>query len=224
MRATLSDISKVDYLAGNWAARTYALSPAFRRSSTTSMYLATCAARTVCSMAGTYLAQPGRTALRSTPLRAYLPPLASAGGRPPMALPAATCRQTSSTQSQPETTPKAAPSDIRATVSRIEYDTGKKAQAKWRELYPDTELAGLFVAKVDMSKIPMDELQASLPAFERLLLAHSYGIYCIDYTQDFSGVLDREMLVDHLCPSEGFCEQGDLASAMHTDEPIGEHR
>ena len=35
---------------------------------------------------------------------------------------------------------------IRATVSRIEYDTDKKAQAKWRELYPDTEPAGLFVA------------------------------------------------------------------------------
>ena len=104
---------------------------------------------------------------------------------------------------------------IRATVSRIEYDTGKKAQAKWRELYPDTEPTGLFVAKVDVSEIPMDELQASLPAFERLLLAHGYGIYCIDYTQDFSGVLDRE----HLCASEGFREQGDLASAMRTDEP-----
>ena len=39
---------------------------------------------------------------------------------------------------------------IRATVSRVEYDTGKKAQAKWRELYPDTEPAGLFLAKVDV--------------------------------------------------------------------------
>ena len=108
---------------------------------------------------------------------------------------------------------------IRATVSRIEYDTDKKAQAKWREIYPDTEPAGLFVAKVDVSEIPMDKLQASLPAFERLLLAHDYGIYCIDYTQDFSGVLDREALVDRLCASEGFREQGDLASAMRTDVP-----
>ena len=44
-------------------------------------------------------------------------------------------------------------------------------------------------------------------------------IYCIDYTQDFSGVLDREALVDHLCASEGFREQGDLAFAMRTDVP-----
>ena len=69
---------------------------------------------------------------------------------------------------------------IRATVSRIENDTDKKAQAKWRELYLDTEPAGLFLAKVAVSEIPMDELQASLPVFERLLLAHGYGIYCID--------------------------------------------
>ena len=109
---------------------------------------------------------------------------------------------------------------IWATVSRIEYDTDKMAQDKWRELYPDTEPAGLFMAKVDVSEIPMDELQASLPAFEHLLLAHGYGLYCIDYTQDFSGVLDREVLVDHLCTSEGFREQGDLASAMCTEVPM----
>ena len=42
---------------------------------------------------------------------------------------------------------------IRATVSRVEYDTDKKAQAKWRELYPDTEPAGLL-AKVDVSRNP----------------------------------------------------------------------
>ena len=71
---------------------------------------------------------------------------------------------------------------IRATVSRIEFDTDKKAQEKWRELYPETEPAGLFVTKVDVSEIPMVELQASLPAFERLLLANGYGLYCIDYT------------------------------------------
>ncbi|MEW8689202.1 MAG: hypothetical protein AB2556_25550, partial [Candidatus Thiodiazotropha sp.] len=65
----------------------------------------------------------------------------------------------------------------------------------------------------------MDELQASLPAFKCLLLGHGYGLYCIDYTQDSSGVLDREVLVDHLCASKGFHEQGDLALAMRADVP-----
>ena len=72
---------------------------------------------------------------------------------------------------------------IRATVFRIEYDTGKKAQAKCRELYPATEPAGLFVGR--RVRNPYGRT-ASLPAFGRLLLAHGYGIYCIDYTQDFS--------------------------------------
>ncbi|EDO49458.1 predicted protein [Nematostella vectensis] len=65
----------------------------------------------------------------------------------------------------------------------------------------------------------MDELQASLPAFERQLLRDGYGLYSIDYTRDFSGVLDRETLVEHLCAFEGFREQGDLAAAMRADTP-----
>ena len=65
----------------------------------------------------------------------------------------------------------------------------------------------------------MDKLQESLPVFERFLLVHGYGIYSIDYTQDFSGVLDRKALLDHLCESVGFRQQGDLASAMRTDIP-----
>ena len=50
-----------------------------------------------------------------------------------------------------------------------------------------TEPAGLFMAKVDVSIIPMVELQASLPAFERLLLAHGYGIYCTLHTGFLGG-------------------------------------
>jgi hypothetical protein len=110
-------------------------------------------------------------------------------------------------------------SAIRETVARIEFDTNNRAQRKWREIYPGTEPAGLFVAKVDVSEIPMDELQAALPAFECLLLAHGNGLYSIDYTRDFSGVLDRETLVEHLCAFKGFCEQGDLATAMREETP-----
>ena len=46
------------------------------------MSLATCAAKTACSIEGTYLAQPERTALRRTPLRGYLPLPARVWGRP----------------------------------------------------------------------------------------------------------------------------------------------
>ncbi|KAK3792681.1 hypothetical protein RRG08_032318 [Elysia crispata] len=110
-------------------------------------------------------------------------------------------------------------SAIRETIARIEFDTQEKALGKWRELYPGDEPAGLFVAKVNVSEIPMSELQASLPAFERHLLPYGYGLYSIDYTRDFSGVLDRKTLAEHLCAFEGFREQGDLADAMRDRTP-----
>ena len=177
-------------------------------------------------MASASLAQPERTAPRRTPLRGYLPLSARVWGWPPMALLTATYRRTSSTHLQKHLRDNAEGSAIRATVSRIEFDTNKKAQAKWRELYPETEPAGTFLAKVDVSEIPMDELQASLPAFERLLLAHGYSLYCIDYTQDFSGVFDWEALVDHLCASEGFRNKRrpGLRHARRRAQDIGEHR
>ena len=111
-------------------------------------------------------------------------------------------------------------SAIRDTVARIEFNTKKKAQMQWLELYPGAKPASLFMAKVDISEIPMDELQVSLPAFERQLLAHSYDLYSTDYMQDFSGVLDREALVDHLCAFKGFHEQGDLPAAMRKGMPM----
>ena len=48
----------------------------------------------------------------------------------------------------------------------------------------------------------MDERQTALPAFMRQLLAYGYGLYSIDYTKDFLGVLDGETLVKHLCAVE----------------------
>lgn len=74
-------------------------------------------------------------------------------------------------------------------MARIEADTTCRAWHKWHELYPENQPSGLFVAKVDVSKIQMSELKA---AFERQLFAHGYGLYIIDYIQDFSCVLDRE--------------------------------
>ncbi|MEW8689134.1 MAG: hypothetical protein AB2556_25210 [Candidatus Thiodiazotropha sp.] len=46
-----------------------------------------------------------------------------------------------------ETMPKVVPSERQSPGSS---DTDKKAKVKWRELYHETEPAGLFVAKVDV--------------------------------------------------------------------------
>lgn len=109
-------------------------------------------------------------------------------------------------------------STIFATIQNIEKYTNCKARKKWKEIYGAGKMVGFFVAKVDVSEIPIDELQSSLPAFERQLSANGYGIYSIDYTQDFSGVLDRERLVQNL-RLEGFHLQGDFVSALQAENP-----
>ncbi|MEW8689267.1 MAG: hypothetical protein AB2556_25875 [Candidatus Thiodiazotropha sp.] len=117
-----------------------------------------------------------------------------------------------------------AASAIRETIARIKFNTAQRTQMNWQELYStipqeqQLKQAGFFMAKVDVSEVPMDKLQASLRVFERQLLAHGYGLYSINYMQDFSGVLDWETLVDYLWESAGFREEGD-ASAMCQDTP-----
>lgn len=123
---------------------------------------------------------------------------------------------------------KAESSTIRATIARIEKNTSYKAKRSWFGLYPGKKVAGYFVAKCDVSEVPLEELHRALPVFERSLVGGSgYGIYSIDYTQDFYGVLDRKALVDFL----GFETAGNFCTAIGGDGPrnlentdsVGEH-
>ena len=106
-------------------------------------------------------------------------------------------------------------STIRATIARIEKDTLYKANRKWKEIHPQKEIAGYFVAKCDVSEVPLEELHSGLHVFEKCLVGYGYGIYSIDYTQDFSGVLDRKALVDNL----GFRKARDFCTAIDEKEP-----
>ena len=70
-------------------------------------------------------------------------------------------------------------------------------------------------------------MHSGLHVFEKFLEGYGYGIYSIDYTQDFSGVLDREALVGKL----GFRKAGDFCTAIDEKEltilentnTVGEH-
>ena len=64
-----------------------------------------------------------------------------------------------------------------------------------------------FLAKIDVSGVEIAHLQECLPMLARLLESRGDGTYQIDYTQDFSGVVDRKALVDHL-QANGFEIQG----------------
>ena len=118
-------------------------------------------------------------------------------------------------------------STIRATIVKIEKDTFHNAKRKWGEIHPQKKIAGYFVAKCDVSEVPLEELHGGLHVFEKCLEGYGYGIYSIDYTQDFSGVLDRKALVGHL----GFRNAGDFCTAIGKKEPtilentdnVGEH-
>ena len=118
-------------------------------------------------------------------------------------------------------------STIRATIAKIEKNTFHNAKRKWEEIHPQKKIAGYFVAKCDVSEVPLEELHGGLHVSEKCLEGYGYGIYSIDYTQDFSGVLDRKALVGQL----GFRKAGDFCTAIGKKEPtilentdnVGEH-
>ena len=109
-------------------------------------------------------------------------------------------------------------STIASTIARIEKETGSAARENWERQHPSS-IYGMFVAKLDVSEIPIDLLHNILPTFEERLRAIGYGIYSIDYTRDFSGTLDRPALVRYLVDTHEFREQGTFAEAMGTDTP-----
>ena len=123
---------------------------------------------------------------------------------------------------------KAESSTIRMTIARINKDTFHKAKRIWFGLHPGKEVAGYFVAKCYVSDVPLEQLHRSLPVFERSLVrSNRYDIYSIDYTQYFSGVLDQKALVANL----GFEMAGNFCIAIGGDGPrilentasVGEH-
>ena len=89
-------------------------------------------------------------------------------------------------------------SKILETIAKIERDTGQRARRQWKQLFPEKEVHAHFVVKIDVSEVEIARLQERLPTLDRLLESRGDGMYQIDYTQDFSGVLDRKVLVDHL--------------------------
>ena len=98
---------------------------------------------------------------------------------------------------------------IQTTIEEIENQTNCAAKKKWLERYPEEKKpTGLFVAKLDVSELDIDLLHSRIPILDSFLQSYGYGIYSIDYTRDFSGVLDREELVQYLCDTLYFRYQG----------------
>ena len=72
------------------------------------------------------------------------------------------------------------------------------------------------MVKVDVSNIPIQELQKYIKELEQALFTIGYYIYCVDYTRDFSGTMDKEELAKYLIEEEDFREEGDTSNMDKT--------
>ena len=97
-------------------------------------------------------------------------------------------------------------SSILKTIAEIERN--HPIRQKWEERTFQQAFA-VFVVKVDVSNIPIQELQKYILELERSLSTIGYYIYCVDYTRDFSGTMDKKELIRYLLEEENFKMEGE---------------
>ena len=97
-------------------------------------------------------------------------------------------------------------SSILKTIAEIERN--HPIRRKWEERTFQQAFA-VFVVKVDVSNIPIQELQKYINELERSLSTIGYYIYCVDYTRDFSGTMDKKELIRYLLEEENFKMEGE---------------
>ena len=104
------------------------------------------------------------------------------------------------------------------TIEAIERKSNNECIDQWRYITNEDPTA-CFVAKLDVSKVPIQKLYRHLHTFQKHLLEIGYNLYCVDYTQDFSGTLSRTNLISFLM-SQGYQLQGTQGvSAFNEDTP-----
>ena len=99
---------------------------------------------------------------------------------------------------------------IPQTIQGIEERDEGRLASTWQSIHGGKRAAAFFVAKMDVSELPTATLHAGLPKLQRLLVANGMSLYQVDYTQDFSGTLDRKALVQHLEEVHRFAYQGQV--------------
>ena len=105
-------------------------------------------------------------------------------------------------------------SSILKTVVGIENK--KAVRQKWEERTLNKAFA-VFVVKIDVSNIPIQELQKYIKELEQALFTIGYYIYCVDYTRDFSGTMDKKELIKYLTEEEDFKEESDIFNTEKTN-------
>ena len=96
---------------------------------------------------------------------------------------------------------------ILETIEKIERSTN--VLEKWKEYNNVEEAVAAFVIKVDVSNVPLGTIENNISNLERKLLGIGYSIYCVDYTQDYSGTMQRDVLIEHFIHNFSFRMQGE---------------
>ena len=117
-----------------------------------------------------------------------------------------------------------ADSSILKTIEEIEKNKAEEQREgenkticqKWEERNLIKAFA-VFVVKVDVSNIPIQEPQKYIKELEQALYTIGYYIYCVDYTRDFSGTMDKEELIKYLMENENFKQENNLKDTEKTD-------
>jgi len=65
-----------------------------------------------------------------------------------------------------------------------------------------------ILAKIGASEIPAEVLQVGILSFLDGMSPWGFGLYSVDYMQDFSGVLDCPTLLQHLMDNSRGCSDG----------------
>ena len=99
-------------------------------------------------------------------------------------------------------------SSILKTIAEIEKN--HPVRQKWEERTLNQPFA-VFVVKVDVSNITIQELQKYIKELQQALFTIGYYIYCVDYTRDFSGTMDKEELTKYLIEEENFKMEGETS-------------
>ena len=93
----------------------------------------------------------------------------------------------------------------RDVLQKWEERTGKKAKA-------------VFVCKADVSNIPLQDLEKYIGDLENNLFALGYFIHSIDYTQDFSGTIDKKELIKYLTKEKNFKLQNSVLEEEYYEQ------
>ena len=105
-------------------------------------------------------------------------------------------------------------SNIVKTINTMEKK--KNVRENWTYI-KGQEPKAIIELKVDLSNVPIEDLEDNFVLFERELFANGFYIYCVDYTKDFSGTLSKTKLIDYLYYNCNFKMEGDK-EGIYTNE------